>query len=97
MKNKLSDLNEHLFAQLERLSDEDKKGDELKEEISRAKAVTGIASQIIANGQLVLGAIRFKEQFFSQDTKLPEIFPDTAKQLGEGKKTIPQNIRDRLE
>ena len=54
MKNTLGDLNNHLFAQLERLGDEDLKGEELLEEINRAKAVTGLASQIVANGTLVL-------------------------------------------
>lgn len=54
MRNTLGDLNNHLFAQLERLSDEDVKGEQLKEEMARAKAVTGLASQIIANGTLVL-------------------------------------------
>ena len=54
MKNTLGDLNNHLFAQLERLGDEELNGDQLKEEILRAKAVTGLASQIIANGTLVL-------------------------------------------
>lgn len=56
MKNKLSDLNNHLFAQLERLSDEKLKGDKLSEEIVRAKAVSGIAQQIIANANTVLEA-----------------------------------------
>ena len=54
MKNTLGDLNNHLFAQLERLGDEDIKGEDLNEEISRAKAVTSVASQIINNGNLVL-------------------------------------------
>ncbi len=94
MKNTLGDLHNHLFAQLERLGDEDLNGDKLKEEISRAKAVTGIASQIIANGNLVLSSIRTKEEFFS-DRVLPDIFPDTtdASPPGSNKKTIPGNLK----
>jgi hypothetical protein len=56
MKNKLSDLNNHLFAQLERLGDEDLKPEQLEQEISRGKAITAVAQQIIANGKLVLAA-----------------------------------------
>jgi hypothetical protein len=59
MKNTLGDLNNHLFAQLERLSDEDIKGDKLKEEIERAKALSSIANQVISNGNLVLKAQQF--------------------------------------
>lgn len=97
MRNSLSDLNNHLFAQLERLGDEELIGDKLMEEISRAKAVTGIASQIVANGNLVLNSIRTKEEFFSDKNKrvLPDIFPDTTDTsvLDSKKKTIPENLK----
>jgi hypothetical protein len=53
-RNTLGDLNNHLFAQLERLGEEDLKDENLQEEINRARAITGLASQIIANGTLVL-------------------------------------------
>lgn len=56
MNNTLGDLNNHLFAQLERLSDEDLEGDKLKEEITRAKSINDVAGKIIANGTLVLNA-----------------------------------------
>ena len=48
MRNTLGDLNNHLFAQLERLGDEDLKGEQLVEEMERAKAISGIASKIIS-------------------------------------------------
>jgi hypothetical protein len=56
MKNKLIDLNNHLFAQLEKLSDDDLKNDRLQEELARSKAITGIASQIIGNAKIALDA-----------------------------------------
>jgi hypothetical protein len=57
MKNKSSDLHNHLFAELERLGNEELKGEALQAEIGRAAAISKIASQTIANGQLVLNAI----------------------------------------
>ncbi len=56
MKNKLIDLNDHLFAQIERLSDEDIKDEKLKEEIERSKAINGVADKIILNASLSLRA-----------------------------------------
>lgn len=69
MKNKLIDLNNHLFAQLERLSDEDLQGDKLREEIERSKSVASIAQNIIANGKLLLDAhIAVGERLLNKDS-----------------------------
>lgn len=46
-KNKLQDLNDHLFAQLERLNDETIKPEDMRSEIEKAKAMEGIAKAII--------------------------------------------------
>jgi len=56
MKNKLSDLNNHLFAQLERLSEEDLQGEKLKEEVERTKAIKAISQEIVSAGRLALDA-----------------------------------------
>jgi hypothetical protein len=63
MKNKLSDLNDHLFAQLERLSDEQLKGDKLANEIQRTNAIKDISREIIANARLVLDAEELKAEY----------------------------------
>lgn len=56
MKNKLTDLNDHLFAQLERLGDESLDSEKLKDEIARSKAITAVSSQIVNNARLALDA-----------------------------------------
>lgn len=73
MKNTLGDLNNHLFAQLERLSDEELIGEALQEEISRAKAINSVAAQIIDNGSLVLDARKLAKDFVNADKKIPKM------------------------
>jgi hypothetical protein len=90
MKNTLGDLNNHLFAQLERLGDEDLKGDDLTEEIERAKAINQAACQIIANGRLVLETIKVQSDYLNGDNKkmpgmLREQFLLTSDKTGQSK------------
>ena len=68
MKNTLSDLNNYLFEQLERLNDDDCV---LENEIERAKAITSVATQIISNGNLVLKAKQLQKESLGEDKKLP--------------------------
>lgn len=56
MKNKLSDLNDHLFAQIERLGDEDLSDEQVEKEAKRADAIVSVADQIIKNAELQLKA-----------------------------------------
>jgi hypothetical protein len=58
MKNKLADLNDHLFAQLERLSDEDLIGEKLEEEVKRASAIVEVSDQIVGNAKIQLDAVK---------------------------------------
>lgn len=63
MKNTLMDLNNHLFAQLERLNDEELKGEALSTEIERSSAITSIAKEIVANANLQLSALKLKAEY----------------------------------
>lgn len=56
MKNKLADLNNHLFAQLERLSDEDLTAEQIEQEVRRADAIVGVSTQIVRTADLHLKA-----------------------------------------
>lgn len=74
IKNKLGDLNNHLFAQLERLNDEELKGEELKEELMRANAITNVAKEIISNGNLILQATKLQAETLGRSqTNMPKM------------------------
>jgi hypothetical protein len=58
VKNKLADLNNHLFGQLEKLCDEKLIGPELEEEISKSRAIVSISSQILKGAKLRIDAMK---------------------------------------
>ena len=73
MRNTLGDLNNHLFAEIERLGDESTTGEELEQEIQRARAVTAVSSQVIQNAKLILEVAKFRDDKLSADDDLPEL------------------------
>jgi len=76
LKNKLSDLNNHLFAELERLGDESLSGDALQAEIARARAITEISEQAIANASVVLKAEALRAEYMGVNFKIPGLLED---------------------
>jgi hypothetical protein len=56
MKNKLPDLQNHLFEMIEKLNDDTLTGEALDMEIKRALAVNEIAKTAVANGALMVRA-----------------------------------------
>jgi hypothetical protein len=70
MKNKLIDLNDHLFMQLERLNEEKLSGVRLREEVERSKAMTAVSREIIDNGRLAMDAFKMAQNI-KDGTKAP--------------------------
>lgn len=66
-RSTLADLNDHLFAMIEKLGDESITGDELKQEINRAKAMSSLSKDVVANSRLVLDVARFKDEKLSEE------------------------------
>jgi hypothetical protein len=75
MKDKLADLNTHLFAELDRLGKEDLVLDKekLDNEALRARAICGVSMQILACGHLKSKAYDMADGSFGKK-KLPEFF-----------------------
>lgn len=73
-KNKLTDLNNHLFAQMERLADEDLSRDDIEKEVARATSMVSIADKITGNADLQLKAAKlFAEHGSAVLPHLPQI------------------------
>lgn len=67
MKNTLTDLNNYLFEQLERLQDDSLDEPGLEKEIQRSEAVQKVAKTIIENGSLALQAKKHLDEYGQGD------------------------------
>lgn len=86
MKNGLVDLNNHLFAQLERLSDESLTGEKLSDELKRSHAMGNLGKVVVDNAKLALDAVKFKSEFGSRSApEMPEMLVNKSeKGIGRG-------------
>lgn len=83
MKNNLSDLNNYLFEELERLNEDEELNtdDNFEKELKRSKAIIGIAKEIIDNASVELEALKFATEYGKDKKEIPKLF------LGDGNET----------
>lgn len=63
MKNTLSDLNNYLFAQLEKLDDDELTDDKLEQELKKTDALVKISEKIIQNGELAFKTMKHMDDY----------------------------------
>lgn len=73
MQNNLSDLNNHLFAQLELLNSGELSNEELEKEIKKTKAITSISSQILKVASIQISAIKTAESCGLMNNDMPSL------------------------
>ena len=87
MKNKLSDLNDHLFAQLERLSQEELTPDQIETEVKRGSAIVAVADQILRHASLQVQAAKIvSDHGMDPSPHLPVLGMTKATRVIEGTK-----------
>lgn len=70
----LTDLNDFLFNQLDRLNNDELDAESLAKEIDRTKAMTAVSQQVIHNAHLVLEAQKIlHDRSGANEFSLPEL------------------------
>lgn len=69
MKNTLSDLNNILFEQLERLNDDSLTDEQLEVQLKKTDQIVKVSEKIIANGELAFKAIQHQDKYYGTGNK----------------------------
>lgn len=77
-RNKIIDLNNLLFEQLENLIQAET-DDEIKAQVNKSKAVSSIASNIVACANLSLRAKELQLEYGIEDSVVPQLGYDDKK------------------
>ena len=73
----LGDLNNILFQQLNRLNDQNLKGDALKEELDRSKAINDVSRQVIEAHNTHLEAVKLIATYKGLGNQQPATLSNT--------------------
>lgn len=103
MSKTLSDLNNYLFEELERLNSQ-QKDDELEIELKRAKGITEVSLQLINNAKVLLEAKKFfnsfgfeSVDFFKLETSnKQDPYKEFGNKIEEKKKPSKEEFKDKL-
>ena len=87
MKNTMQDLHDHLFAQIERLGDEDLSPEQIEAETKRSQAMVSVADQIIEGQKLNLTAAKL---YAEHGDKIMPMLPKVGGALPAAKKATDQ-------
>lgn len=72
MKNTLTDLNNYLFEQLERLNDDSLTQEQLDTELKKTEGIVQISEKIIANGELAFRTMKHMDDYgYNQKHEVP--------------------------
>lgn len=69
MKNTLTDLNNYLFEQLERLNDDDLTEEQLERELKKTDSIVKVSDKIIQNGELAFRTMKHMDEYGYQTEK----------------------------
>lgn len=69
MKNKLTNLNDHLFEQIERLNDDSLTADQLEQEVKRSIALAGMTEATLRVAAMQLQAIKIIHDHDGRDPR----------------------------
>jgi hypothetical protein len=90
MTNQLTDLNNHLFSQLERLGNSELDQESLEREVKRSSAIVNVSEQVINNAKIALDAAALvaKHGVGQWENMLPAI--DGKPSAPEGRAKVPK-------
>lgn len=63
MKNTLTDLNNVLFEQIERLNDDKLEGEDLERELRKTDSIVKVSEMIIQNGELAFRTMQHMDKY----------------------------------